>query len=121
MANGAPKPNDFDAATRVMESGLLRTLTEESSDVADTAGSAHALEAAPHIEVVVAHPVEAVVATTSSASTMGTDQPEVRPELPARRSRLFIVAGIVAAVVLAFDASLFVFHSHREIPPPAAP
>jgi hypothetical protein len=117
MANGVPK-NEFDASTRVMESGLLRALTEESSDVADHTATAPSREAAPQIEVVVAHPVEPGVATTSAASTTETGQAEAAPELPGRRFRLFIVAGIVAAIVLAFDASLFVFHPHRQMRPP---
>ena len=120
MANGVPKPNEFEASTRVMESGLLRTLAKESSDVAGDAATAPPREAAAHIEVVVAHSVEPIVAPPSAASTMGTGQPEVAPELPARGSRLFIVAGIVAAIVLAFDASLLVFHPHREMRSPVA-
>ena len=88
MPNGALKRDEFEAATKVMESDLLQ------------------------IEVVVER---------SASPTNESGESNVAPELPRRGSRVFIVAGIVAAVVLAFDASLFVFHQNRATRPAAAP
>ena len=84
-----PKPNEFDAATKVMESGLLRVLTNESSE------------------------------SDEAARPAAAGRPNVLPAPPARGSRVFLVAGIVAAVVLAFDASLFVLRPRHELRPPA--
>jgi hypothetical protein len=118
MPNGVPKQNQFDAATRVMESDLLQVLTEKSSDVDDDSESDRSRGAALQIEVVVEQPVEGNVTTTNeqvaakndekvgppplvaapaASPTMATSPSDVAPERPPRRSRVFIVAGIVAA------------------------
>jgi hypothetical protein len=94
MSNGVAKPSEFDAATKVMESGLLRVLKSETSDLDE-----------------LAPPTQPEVAATAP--------PDPTPAPPVRRSRIFVVAGLVAAVVLAFDASLVLFHPRRETPPPA--
>jgi hypothetical protein len=110
MSNGVPKRSEFDASTRVMESDLLRVLTDQSSD-----GEGAQEPAAPRIEIVVAEPTKEEVATQAPPpSNVAVAQ---RP----RGSRVFLVAAVVAAIVLAFDASLFVLHQRREVRPPAAP
>ncbi len=108
MPNGARKQNAFDAATSVMESGLLRALTDKSSSTDDDHESERAREPEPQIEIVV-EPAVAVEAVTAP------------PSAAPHGSRVFVVAGIVAAVVLAFDASLFVYHQRRAMRPAAAP
>ena len=118
MPNGVGKKDEFDAATRVMESDLLRVLTDESSDVGDNSDTDRAREVAPQIGVIVEESAEESVTTANQphgASTAATAQPEVAPQPPARVSRVVIVAGIVAAVVLAFDASLFALHRSRTM------
>jgi len=95
MPNGVAKPDEFDAATKVMESGLLRVLKSETSDLDE-----------------LAPPTQPEVAATAPP----TPPPQAQP---ARRSRIFVIAGIVAAVAVAFDASLFLFHPRREMRPAA--
>lgn len=118
MPNGVHKPNEFDAATQVMESGLLRALTDKSSS-ADGAHETEESQPAPRIEIVVAESVRGEVAPQNAP-----EPSHVADHTRARGLRVFVVAGMIAAVVLSFDASLFVFHPRRGMraaSPPAAP
>ena len=138
MPNGVHKSNEFEsnefeASTRVMESGLLRVLTDESSGEADE-GTDASSSASPQIDIVVAEPVveqfavtrsepqpPTALAATPTASAGPAVPPKAAPEPPRRGSRLFVVAGVVAALVLAFDTSLFLSHQRRAAPAIAAP
>jgi len=134
MPNGVHKSsNEFEASTRVMESGLLRVLTDESSGTeADPATDASS-STSPLIEIVVAEPVveevakqlapELPAAAVAPPTVLSTPPAPAKPAAapPRRGSRVFLVAGVVAAIVLAFDASLFLFHQRHVAPPVAAP
>jgi len=117
MPNGIYKRDEFEAATRVMESDLLQILTDESSDSEANDETDASTGTSPEIEIVVAEPM-----VLPSTETIAPVPPANAASGPQRGgSRVFLVAGMVAAIVLAFDASLFVFHQRRIVLPVAEP
>jgi len=94
MANIAHKPDEFEAATGVMESGLLRALRESASEATE--------ELAPPL------------APASQATAEVTMAVEAAPAPSSSRARFFTVAAIIVAIVMAFDASLLL--KHRRAP-----
>jgi hypothetical protein len=135
MANEARAHNEFEATTQVMESGLLRVLTDKTSDT-DEAEPASRDDMMPPIKIACEPPIAEAgvedVTTPAQPDVVANEveAPEPPPPLaveasappaPAkRRSRVFVVAGIVAAVVLAFDASLLLLHQRRAMRSPAS-
>src|SRR5438445_7633319 len=100
MASGGSKPSDeFEAPTHVMKSGLLRVLTKQSADVD--------VEVEVTVETELPPAVRSVppVATTM-AGEIGTALVAAPPTR--KRSTVIVGAAIVAGLVLAADATIFV-------------
>ena len=135
MAKGVLEPHsDFevDAKTNVMESGLLRVLTDRSSTELIENGEWHAVGDEPVIEVIVEQQQPAVPPESAApAAEAPPDAPEpiaAPSELtgslgtpPARRSRLLVGATIVGVLLLVAELSIFVVHrrASRAQPAPA--
>lgn len=135
MPNGAHKGDAFfDVPTRVMENDLLQALTDESSAGETNRQTDASPGTAPRIDVVVAEPAEREVASATEPKLMA---PVVAPSAPSvptttssnvatalgprREMRVSVGAGVIATIVLAFDASLFVLHHRRVERAAAAP
>ena len=113
-----PPQNGFDEATNVMESGLLRTLTDKSARESGQGDADIVAEAPPPQKLAAPPPQQETSETEALQSTTHSVAPR------ARRSRVFVTAGIVAAIVLAFDAWLITHHRPPPGPsvaPPSAP
>ena len=113
-----PPRNGFDEATNVMESGLLRTLTDKSAREsgqgdADIVAEAPAATKATQDNAALPHEQQ-----TSETGALESTTQSVAP--PRRRSRVFVSAGTVAAIVLTFDAWLITHHRQPTRQPPAA-
>ena len=114
-----PPEHGFDEATNVMESGLLRTLTDESARQGGSGDAEIVADAPPAAAVTQDHAAPPRERQASEAEAPPSTTPSVAP--PRRRSRVFWIAGAVAAGVLTFDAWLVTHHRRPTRPPPAAP
>jgi len=114
-----PPQNGFDESTNVMESGLLRTLTDKSARESGQGDADLVAEAPPATKAtqdLAAPPQEQ---ETSETEALQSTTQSVAPRR--HRSRVFVIAGTVAAIVLTFDAWLITHHRQPTRQSPAAP
>jgi hypothetical protein len=119
--------NAFEEATNVMESGLLRTLTDRS---ARPTGQVEVVAVppppAPPPAPAATKPPQAPPPLPPLVQPKGDERAASTPVAPrvapsTRRSRVFVIAGVVAAIVLMFDAWLLSHHRPATKPAAVAP
>ncbi len=114
-----PPENGFDEATNVMESGLLRTLTDKSARESGQGDADVVAEAPAATQATQDHAVSSPERESSETEASQSTTHSVAP--PRRRSRVFVIAATVAAIVLTFDAWLITHHRQSTRPSAAAP